>query len=168
MKRLYLLRHAKSSWGEPDLADFDRPLNHRGRKAAPFMGRHIAERQLIPDTIISSPAQRARETAALVKENWEAVSEIQFNDRVYEASPQALMQIAEALPDKFSSALIIGHNPGLEGFLKILTGRSESMPTAALAVIELAIQNWMSIRAGSGTLVEVGRPRDLMKEETEI
>jgi len=162
MKRLYILRHAKSSWNEPDLADFERPLNSRGVKAAPFMGRFIAEKQYIPSTIISSPARRASETAILVRDNSLTAAEIRFVDRIYEASPQTLTQIAAALSDEFDSAMIVGHNPGMEGFVRLLTGRSEAMPTASLAVIDLGIERWTDIRSGCGTLIEVARPRELM------
>ncbi|MEP7212587.1 MAG: histidine phosphatase family protein [Acidobacteriota bacterium] len=162
MKRLYLLRHAKSSWSEPDLADFDRPLNSRGLDAAPFMGRYIATKDYLPDLIVSSPARRALETAELVRENTGANIEIQLNDRVYEASPQTLLQIAAAVDDAAGSVMLVGHNPGMEAFVRLLTGRSEAMPTAALAVIDLGIDCWSNIKEGCGTLVEVVRPKEHM------
>src|SRR5829696_4455893 len=162
MKRLYLLRHAKSSWNEPDLADFDRPLNRRGLEAAPFMGRFMAAKSYLPELIVSSPARRAFATAQLVRENALINDEIQLNDRVYEASPQTLLQIAAGFADAAGSAMLVGHNPGMEGFVRLLTGRSEAMTTAAMAVIDLAIERWAGIGDGRGTLIEVVRPKEHM------
>ena len=163
MKRLYLLRHAKSSWNDPDLADFDRPLNERGLVAAPFMGRLIASKNYMPDLIISSPARRAIETAELVHESaGPDNAEIKLVERVYESSPQTLLTIIAALDDAAGSALLVGHNPGMEGVIRLLTGRSETMPTAALAVIDLNIEHWNDLRSGCGTLVEVVRPKEHM------
>jgi phosphohistidine phosphatase len=160
MKRLYLLRHAKSSWSEADLADFDRPLNERGLHTAPFMGRLIRARELVPDLIVSSPARRGRETAELVRENISADVEIQFNDTVYEASPHTLMHVVANFDERIKSAMLVGHNPGMEGLVRLLTGRNETMPTAALAVIGLNIDGWKTVAAGSGTLIEVIRPKE--------
>ena len=117
MKRLFILRHAKSSWTDIDLADFDRPLNERGLDAAPFMGRYLAEEGHMPDAIVSSPAKRARETAELVKEHSGFEPEIGFDERIYEASPNTLRVVASELPDHVDSAMIVGHNPGVEGFI---------------------------------------------------
>ena len=160
MKRIYLLRHAKSDWGDPDVADFDRPLNDRGLRTAPLVGRLISERQMVPDLIVSSPARRALATAELVRQNLTGDPEIRPNERVYEASPQTLLQVAAGLDDAIGSAMLVGHNPGIEGFVRLLTGRNEGMPTAALAVIDLAVDRWAQIAAGRGTLIEVVRPKD--------
>jgi len=162
MKRLFILRHAKSSWTDIDLADFDRPLNERGLQAAPFMGRYIAKEGHMPDAIVSSPAKRARETAELVKEHSGFEPEIGFDERIYEASPNTLREVASELPDTADSAMIVGHNPGIEGFIRHLTGQVEPMPTAALAVIELDIDSWGKIDHLSGRVVSVIRPKELM------
>jgi len=163
MKRLFVLRHAKSSWDDANLADFDRPLNDRGLDTAPFMGRLMASRNLTPAVILSSPAKRARETAELINEaaGWNLA--VRFEDSIYEASPIALSRVAAGLPSEADSAMIVGHNPGMEGFIRILTGRPEPMPTAALAIIDLAIDGWSEVDSGTGRLVEVIRPKELMK-----
>jgi phosphohistidine phosphatase len=168
MKRLFVLRHAKSSWTDSELADFDRPLNDRGLEAAPFMGRLMADRNLTPDIILSSPAKRARQTAELVKDaaGWNA--ELRFDDAIYEASPITLCRVAADLPQGVDSAMVVGHNPGMEGFIRILTGRLEPMSTAALAIINLAIDEWSQLESGTGRLVEVIRPKELMKEAGEV
>lgn len=163
MKTLFLLRHAKSSWDDDSLADFDRPLNERGLSTAPFMGETIAKRGFAPGLIISSPANRAARTATLVKESAGLNTEIRHDDRIYEASPQTLRQVATEIDAGVDSAMLVGHNPGMEGFIRHLTGRIEPMPTAALAVIELDIDNWNAIDAGSGKIVEIIRPKEEMK-----
>jgi phosphohistidine phosphatase len=163
MKLLYLLRHAKSSWDDASLADFDRPLNDRGHRSAPFMGEVMVGRGYAPEIVISSPANRAANTAELVKEAAGFDAEIRHDDRIYEASPNSLRQVISELDDAFASAMAVGHNPGMEGFIRYLTGEIEPMPTAALAVIELDIDSWSEINADTGKLVEIIRPKDEMK-----
>ncbi len=163
MKTLFVLRHAKSSWDDPDLADFDRPLNKRGTTSAPFMGGLMASNGFSPDVILSSPAARARETAALAKDGGDIQAEIRYDERIYEASPAALREVLADVDDQYRSVMIVGHNPGMEGFIKFLTGRLESMPTAALAVIDLDISGWSEIDAERGKLRKIFRPKDEMK-----
>jgi phosphohistidine phosphatase len=160
MKTLFVLRHAKSSWDQPDIADFDRPLNGRGRSAAPLMGRVMRERGIIPEVILSSPAQRARDTALLVKESGEFAADILYDPRIYEAGPQTLAQVVSEM-DEVDRLMLVGHNPGIESLVRYLTGRDESMPTAALAVIELDIPRWENIGKNSGRLAEVIRPKEV-------
>lgn len=160
MKRLFLMRHAKSSWEQSDLADFERPLNERGLKAATLIGKVITRKQFEIATVISSPARRASQTAAIVLDIAAKNLEIDFIDRIYEASPQTLSSVASAIDDAHASALIVGHNPGMEGFVRMLTSRAESMPTAAVAVIDLAVKKWSDITPGCGTLLEVIRPKE--------
>ena len=163
MKTLFVLRHAKSSWDDSSLADYDRPLNDRGKTAAPFMGRIMAERDLVPAVIFSSPAVRARETASLVKKAGKLDAELRFEERIYEASPQTLKQVVAGIDDEFRSAMIVGHNPGMEGFIRLLTGKLESMPTAALAVIDLDIARWEDVGSELGMLRQIIRPKDEAK-----
>ena len=163
MKTIYVLRHAKSSWENSDLADFDRPLNARGEAAAPFIGEVMKKNGLSPQLIITSPAVRARETARLAKDAAGLSCELTFNERIYEASPQTLKQVVASIDDEFESAMIVGHNPGMEGFVRLLTGRSEAMPTATLAVIDLDITAWEKIAGASGKLRRIIRPKDEMK-----
>lgn len=160
MKTLYILRHAKSSWSDPDLADFDRPLNDRGTKAAPFMGTVMREQGFSPELILSSPAVRARQTAELVIGSAPLPGELRFDERIYEASPQTLRTVISETAADVESVMLVGHNPGMEGFVRFLTGDTETMPTAALAVIGLRIDNWADIAAGTGRLVRVIRPKE--------
>lgn len=163
MKTLFILRHAKSSWDNPDLADFERPLNERGLRAAPFVGNLMRERGLRVDLILSSPARRARQTATMVKEAAGLDAAIRFDERIYEASPISLLYLLAETEDQFDSVLLVGHNPGMEGLIKILSGGGLSMPTAALAQIELNVDLWSKIAAESGKLSFVVRPKDEMR-----
>ncbi len=160
MKRLLVFRHAKSSWDNPNLSDFERPLNDRGRKAAPFMGKLLLERDLLPDFILSSPAKRAKQTSKHFKKAAGLDREIKFDKRIYEASPNALVHIISETKDKHQSAMIVGHNTGFEDLVLALTGKYERMPTAAVAVVDFDVESWSEIRKGSGILIEVLRPRE--------
>lgn len=164
MKTLYVLRHAKSSWDNSGLADFDRPLNARGRSAAPFMGQVMKREGIVPGLILSSPAVRARETAELAKNSAGLTAEVKLKKKVYEASPETLRQILASLEDSLDSAMIVGHNPGMEGLVRLLTGRSETMQTATLAIIDLDIAGWDAIGSpSSGSLRKMIRPKDEME-----
>lgn len=161
MKRLFLLRHAKSSWAQPDLADFDRPLNERGRRVAPLMGALMRRERFSPDAIVSSPAARAKATAEMVREAGGLRAEITFDERIYEASPARLREVAAEMNDGHQSVMLVGHNPGMEGIVRYLTGEIQPMPTAALAVIDLEIGNWSEITTECGRLVKIYRPKEL-------
>jgi len=166
MRTLYVLRHAKSSWNDSDISDFERPLNDRGERAAPFMGELMKDRGLLPDTIISSPARRAAETAKLVREALGSPREILFDERIYEASPQTLRQVTAEADDAHASVMLVGHNPGIEGFIRMLTGENVASPTAALAVIVLDVASWAEIAPGCGRLDTMIRPSDEMRTFT--
>ncbi len=159
MKTLFLMRHAKSSWDDASLADFDRPLNGRGLIAAPFMGELMVREDFLPQVIVSSPAKRAMQTALLVQESSGSNSPLRYEERIYEASPMTLRTVASQIDEAFSSVMFVGHNPGMEGFIRYLTGAIEPMPTAAFAAIEIKIDKWSAIDAGCGRLVAVFRPK---------
>jgi phosphohistidine phosphatase len=161
MRTLFLMRHAKSSWDDASLADFDRPLNGRGERTAPLMGELMKREAFAPDIILSSPAERAKQTAIAAKKAGGLDAEMTFDDRIYEASPNALRQVASEIDDRHSSVMLVGHNPGMEGFVRYLTGQLEPMPTAALAVIDLDIEGWADVAENSGTLRNVFRPKEL-------
>jgi len=163
MKTLFVLRHAKSSWKNPDWSDFERPLNSRGLDAARFIGSLIFERKLEPQFIISSPAKRAKQTAVLVKEIAEVSKPVKFDERIYEASSLTLFNLICEFDEKWESVLIVGHNPGFENLVRMLTGETVSMPTAALAKINLAIENWHELAANSNELEFLIRPKEEMQ-----
>ncbi len=161
MKQLFLLRHAKSSWDDPNLSDFDRPLNERGQKTAPKMGKVIAEKKVKPEIILCSPAKRTIETLELVIESSKLRSDIAYEKRIYDASTRTLLEVLRAQDPEITSILMIGHNPGLSDLLTELTGESEHFPTAALAKIQLHIKSWNGIKDGAGKLSWILRPREL-------
>ena len=161
MKTLFILRHAKSDWDNRELTDFERPLNERGLKSAPLIGRVMKENQFLPYSIVSSPAIRARQTAELVKESAGIESEILFDVRIYEASPARLLEVVADQTDNADSMLLVGHNPGLEGLIRALTGEIEPMPTAALAVVDLQIEQWSDINSAPGSLRLLIRPKEI-------
>lgn len=130
------------------------------------MGAVMSGRGYLPSIIVSSPAARASATAQLVKESAGFTADILFDDRIYEASPNTLRSVLSGLDDSLDSAMVVGHNPGMEGFVRYLTGEIESMPTAALAVIELSIGSWADIDADTGKLAEIIRPKEEAKNTT--
>jgi phosphohistidine phosphatase len=168
MKRLTILRHAKSSWDEP-LDDFDRPLNARGRKAAAMVGEELKRRGARFDGVIASPAERVRQTLDQLGKGYGAPLDVHFDPRIYLASEDTLLDLIRGIPDDVGSALIVGHNPGLHRLVLLLT-RDEgplrhriagNLPTAAVAGVELSAKQWSEVEPGSGTLSELILPRDL-------
>ena len=161
MKKLLLLRHAKSSWADSGIADFDRPLNERGLRAAPLMGRLMRERKLRPDLVICSPAERARQTATLVIKAAGLDAPLRFDERIYEATPARLAEIVSQIEDAAGEALLVGHNPGFEELVEKLTGEAGHMATATLALITLDIEKWNKLRDGCGRLEWIVKPKDV-------
>lgn len=161
MKTLYLLRHAKSSWDDPALKDFDRPLNKRGLKAAPKLGAYMLKEKLRPDVVLSSPALRAKQTTTMVCEAAGLSGLINFDERIYEASVQRLFEIVAGFDKGISTAMMVGHNPGFEELLAALTGESQRMPTAAFACINLKIEKWSDVTGGCGKLKWLVKAKDL-------
>jgi phosphohistidine phosphatase len=150
VKTLLLLRHAKSSWDDGSLNDFDRPLAARGKRDAPRIGKALVERGPAPDLIISSPAARARETIEAVIISARIGFGPRFDETIYGASSSELMSVIRRLPDESSCALLVGHNPGFEDTVGRLTRTHEQMPTAALACIEFQIERWEDVEDGQG------------------
>ena len=161
MRILYLLRHAKSSWNDPTLRDFDRPLKKRGREAAERIGQRIASENLSNPLVICSPAVRTRETAEIVLTCANLTVEPHFDERIYEASLRELVQIVTEIPDDHEVAIMIGHNPGFEELLSFLTGEHRRMPTCALAKIGFGDVSWKDVRAGEKSLEWFIAPKEL-------
>lgn len=171
MKTLTLLRHAKSSWGDPSQRDFDRPLNARGEKAAREMGRALARRGVAFDLVLASPAARVVGTIARLGEGGFPI-EADFDQRIYLAAARTLLGIVRAADDKHDRLLIVGHNPGMEQ-LALLLARGGALreqvaakyPTGALAEISFEAPRWRDVEEGTGTLERFVRPRDLEAED---
>lgn len=141
MKKLILLRHAKSDWDDPSLHDHDRPLNRRGERDAPAMGKLLKGLGIIPDLIVSSTALRAKMTAEGVATGlgYDARG-IQFTSDLYMASASKMLEVARLLPGEKNTVFIVSHNPGITYFLSMITGNYQTvpdMPTCAVAVLEL-------------------------------
>ncbi|GIX15243.1 MAG: phosphoglycerate mutase [Paracoccaceae bacterium] len=171
MKRLVLMRHAKSSWADPGQADGERPLNERGRLVAPLMGAWIAERIGRPDHVIVSDARRAVETWERAARLFDSPPAAVTDQRLYMADPAALMEVLRAAPAGAGSVLMIGHQPGLSGFARRLSGGAvpphcaeafAKFPTGAAAVIEFDLDSWAAIDWGSGRFRHFGVPKQLV------
>ena len=166
MKTLLLLRHAKSSWDDPALADHERPLNARGEKDAPRVGQLARDEGLVPDLIVSSDAIRARLTAEAIADA--TGGQILVDPRLYHASATEILAAVRSVVEHsvvkhdVGTVMIVGHNPGLEELIALLTEELEHLPTAALAKIALPIERWSSLDTEiRGTLVGVWRPREM-------
>jgi phosphohistidine phosphatase len=164
MKTLYLLRHAKSSWKDDTLLDIERPLNKRGRKAAETMGAFLRKKKIIPDLVLCSTAVRARQTTEIVLEVAKLSPDIHFEDGIYEADPTRLLELVRQIEKSKKAVLLVGHNPRLEEFLEFLTGKKETMSTAALSKIVLRVTNWANVNAHKGTLEWMRKPKALKKK----
>lgn len=162
MKTLLLLRHAKSSWKHPELADHDRPLNKRGKRTAPLIGALLQDEDLIPDLILSSSAVRAHTTALIVAQACTYEGEIKRTRKLYLAEPQDYIEVLRQVDEKHARVLVVGHNPGLESLIESLTGEAMAMPTAALAQVELSLKRWSDLDTDTDyKLVNMWRPKDL-------
>jgi phosphohistidine phosphatase len=162
MKQILVLRHAKSSWKDSSLADFDRPLNKRGKQDAPRMGALLKAEDLVPDLIISSAAKRALATAEAVALACGYDADIQATRQLYHAGPESYIAVLRTMPEPHQRVMVVGHNPGLESFVEELTGEWLRMPTAALATIAVRIGEWSALSLDSANeLNDYWRPRDL-------
>jgi len=153
---LVLLRHAKSDWSTAD-DDAQRPLAVRGRKQAPKTGRWLSKHGPALDRAVVSPAERARSTWDLVCAELSRVPPTDLDDRVYAASADELLTVLAELPEEAGTVVLVGHNPGLEDLLELLTGEAVRMPTAALALVDVPAP-WSGIRDASCALRAAGRP----------
>lgn len=168
LKTLTLLRHAKSGWDDTVERDFDRPLNGRGRRAAARMGQWLREYDANFDAVRASPALRVRQTIEGVEDGLGRALMPVFDARIYMASAATLLELVQGF-DTGAKALLIGHNPGLEDLLLLLTASADPLraeaevkyPTATIAVLDLPVDHWSDVAEGCATLREFIRPRDL-------
>lgn len=167
-RELLILRHAKSNWETGASRDFDRPLAKRGKKDAPRVGEWLYREGLVPDLVVSSPAERARETAVKVCKSMEfKKKKIQWDDEVYGAGVADLLRLLARCPRDARTVLLVGHNPGFEDLVRYLAADEleepsdgKLLPTAALARLEMP-DDWSTLEAGCAQLVAVNRPRKL-------
>lgn len=169
MPTLTLFRHAKSSWSDPSLGDFNRPLAPRGRKAAPRMGRYLSENDLVPDLAICSTALRARETLELALPELDPQPEVRLTETLYHATAETLLEVAKGIDDGVGHTMLIGHNPGMHmmAHLLVASGAKDALdqlaikfPTAAVAVFAFD-GAWRDVRFGACELRTFVVPRSL-------
>lgn len=174
MKRLLLLRHAKTEPGGAGIDDHERVLMPRGRDDAPKLGRYIRKCGYDPDFILSSTSRRTVETVELVADELSGVARVDYLEALYLAEPEVVLSVIRLAPDKMTSVMVVGHNPGLEQLATLLAREpvkrkerdrfdqlEEKFPTAALAVLDFDVDRWRDVEPGEGTLKDFVRPRDL-------
>ena len=162
MKTLLILRHAKSDWGNSQLSDHDRPLNGRGQYDAPRMGAWLQKQKMVPELIISSTAERAITTAELVAQACEFEGELRTTKALYLAGPPAYIEVLNDVADSYDRVMVVGHNPGMEELVSLLTDKDKPMTTANVAVVELPIVSWGELTIFSdGRLKHHWKPKDL-------
>jgi phosphohistidine phosphatase len=169
-RELFLLRHGKSSWKNDASADFDRPLNKRGRHDAERVGHWFLEQQISLDWVLSSPARRAKETIlGVFKALGADKDQITWEPRIYEADLATLVEILAGCPESARTVLLVGHNPGLESLLQFLCGADPSLPTASKLLPTAAVARismprvWHPLPEGTARLVSLTLPRSLPK-----
>ena len=167
MRRLYLLRHAKSSWDDPDVEDHDRPLAPRGRKATKLLARHLRSQRIVPDLVLCSTARRARETLEGIASALGDDVPVRFEPELYGASDAGLLARLSAVADSMESLMLIGHNPAIQMLTLSLAGGGEELasverkyPTGALATLRFQ-GSWRDLEPGAATLTAFVKPRDL-------
>ncbi len=162
MKKLLLMRHAKSSWKNVGLPDHQRPLNKRGERDALRMGEYLQGQGIILDAILCSTAVRARATADGMLRKYTFEGEVQYFDDLYHAGPETIVTVLNQLSDDTGSAMIIAHNPGLDEFLELMCDEYEHMTTACVASINFPIEHWIDLRPASrGKLLHFWKPREI-------
>ena len=161
MKQLTLVRHAKSSWKHPELSDFDRPLNKRGRNDLPDMAERLAQNNIIPDRLITSGANRALKTATAIQTRLGLPDDdFLIQAEMYESCSETLLYLLQNSPDQIRHIMLVGHNPGLEmlGFY-LSQQKIEKFPTAAVMHLHLSIKNWQELAEGCGTIALFDYPK---------
>jgi phosphohistidine phosphatase len=170
MRRLMLLRHAKSDWSAGGQRDLDRILAPRGREVTPVIARYMVQHGLVADRVLVSHARRTRETWELLAPEFPKQPPFAYEPRLYEAAAKALLAVVRETASEVHTLLLVGHNPGLQELAAVLTGSGdaearhrlmEKFPTAALAVLDFAIDDWSGVKPSSGRLDRFVTPRAL-------
>lgn len=148
MKELLLVRHAKSDWNDPSLADFDRPLNERGKREAPMMAKRLEEKKIKIDALVTSPAKRARQTCKhFAKELGFTKKDIVKDEKLYEAGEEDFYEVVESLENKWDSVAIFSHNPGITSFANSLTDtKVDDMTTSSIFAIKINSDKWSDFK----------------------
>ena len=158
-KKLFIIRHAKSSWKDSSLDDFDRPLNKRGKLNAPFIGDKLKEKEVVPDIIISSPALRAKSTAEIIAKKVKYDKKILFKRDIYEVGESAIHKILTKLDNENSVVFLFGHNPDLNMLAEDYVNFDENIPTCGIVEIEFNCKRWKDISAKNAKLISFDYPK---------
>lgn len=161
MKKLFLIRHAKSSWDNPALADFDRPLNTRGEKNASMMAKRLIQKGISPDLIYSSSANRAKTTALLITKELQCVNKLVFKDELYDTEPLHIIAIINQTPHDVNTLFVVGHNPELGELASYLVGLEENIPTSGIVEIAINANDWSNFSKQECSLVSFDYPKKL-------
>jgi phosphohistidine phosphatase len=163
MKRLTLVRHAKSSWKNSALADVDRPLSGRGKRDAPRMASYLAQQGIVPDIILASPSRRTRQTAKrFAAELLGGKEHALYDPALYEAATDVLLERVRVLDDHWRHVMLVGHNPGLTDFADQLAGLGvDNIPTCGVVVIDIDLSSWREVAPRTGYFVLYVIPKDL-------
>ena len=167
MKVLYIIRHAKSSWDDDRLTDFERPLNSRGKKDAPKMARRLKEKEVHPDLLLTSPAKRASKTCYEFADilNFPK-SSIQQDEKLYHASPEIILETVKKIKDKFDVVFLFGHNPGLTEFAEWLTRENIlNIPTCGIVAVKIKIKSWKDIKPDLAKMLFFDFPKRNLRKE---
>ncbi len=166
MKTLLLMRHAKSSWKNTEVADHERPLKKKGRKDTVLMAKQLKKKDLIPDLIYSSSAIRATETLEILLDSLKFDGKAKVKDVLYMAEPETIIDKINSVDDDVDKLLIIGHNPGLESLTQVLGDKIDALPTGAIAVIILPINKWSELSTETeGELANLWTPAEFRKKD---
>ncbi|MDX1665671.1 MAG: histidine phosphatase family protein [Saprospiraceae bacterium] len=165
MKKVYFIRHAKSSWADARLPDMDRPLNDRGLRDAPFMGKLLKGRGISPDRFISSPAKRARLTAEFIAREMDyPVVDIEFDRRIYEAHPEDLLDVVRELPNHYKTVFLFGHNPSFTSLANMFAREPiDNVPTCGVFRLDSSIDDWADFSEDNTALVSFDYPKQYFK-----
>ena len=161
MKTIYLMRHAKSKRGPEYVTDYERPLAKRGKKNAAQMGQFLVERDCLPDLILSSSAERARDTTVRLVEAADYQGQVHFTEALYDTEDETYLDMVWDLDDTIASVMFVGHNPTTAMVVESLCGVWLDMPTAAVARVDFEVDSWRDVDAGGGRLAWVQVPREL-------
>lgn len=165
IKRLYLIRHAKSSWEDPDQSDLERPLHKRGKRDAPFMSKLLKKEKVKADAIYTSPAVRALATAIIFAEELGfSKDKIEIEKKIYLSGIKELSEVVNSISEKHSTVLLFGHNPDLTNFCNLLGDQYiGGMPTCSIAGLEFNVKSWKDVERGCGKLILFEYPRKYLK-----
>ena len=161
LKQLYLIRHAKSSWSNLKISDFDRPLNQRGKREAPLMAERLAHHGVCPDALISSPAKRAKATAEIVARKVKyPVKRIHYEDSIYTSATIDLLRVLQKIDNRIETAFLVGHNYAITDLAVMLTGEYISkIPTSGVVAMDLSVTTWGEVGAGRGNMLFFDYPK---------